>query len=177
MRRFVTAPHPHPLKNPSKALDFYETLPQKLNSNSINEHVTLDVLTFSWYTRYGLSNEFTWKLTDLGWINTWIGKSDFTLISLILRAQRNVQLSLPLMVSQLRTRTVAAVTTAGAEPLIETDQSQVTYATWVLELIILRQNWPSLLPALNPFTPKISLTILRTVYHAILMMLVWRIWY
>ena len=30
---------------------------------------------------------------------------------------------------------------------------------------------------LNPFTPKITLAILFTVYHTVLVMLVWRIWY
>ena len=30
---------------------------------------------------------------------------------------------------------------------------------------------------LNPLTPKISLVILLTVYHTVLVMLVWRIWY
>ena len=29
----------------------------------------------------------------------------------------------------------------------------------------------------DPFTPKISLVILLTVYHTVLVMFVWRIWY
>ena len=33
------------------------------------------------------------------------------------------------------------------------------------------------IPCIDPFTPKISLVILLTVYHTILMMLVLRIWY
>ena len=33
------------------------------------------------------------------------------------------------------------------------------------------------LSCLNPLTPKISLVILLTVCHMILIMLVWRIWY
>ena len=33
------------------------------------------------------------------------------------------------------------------------------------------------IPCIDPFTPKISLVILLTVYHIILMMLVQRIWY
>ena len=40
-------------------------------------------------------------------------------------------------------------------------------------MFVLRTN----LKSFNPFIPKISLVILLTVYHTILLMLVWRIWY
>ena len=44
-------------------------------------------------------------------------------------------------------------------------------------LLYLRDFFFTSIPCIDPFTPKISLVILFTVYHTILMMLVLRIWY